>query len=116
MPWRFVIVADGHAQEGSRDVYRGHDDPGTVIARTHIPAAVREHPILTVVEEEIGGHGWCWWYVLDLWGLRDDDQGRWGRELNADVHVDLRLGGRHGQADDGDTAKKPSESHRVRPP
>src|SRR5262245_6011308 len=89
-----MVVPRWYEQDRARNELGSDDDPRAVVSRTHIPAAVREGPILPVVEEEIGGicrHGRRGRHVLDLRRLGDDDQ-RWrSGKLNADVHVHLSV-------------------------
>jgi len=91
---RSMVVPRWYKQDGTRHELGSNDDPRAVVSRTHIPAAVREGPVLPVVEKEIGGigrHGRRGRHVLDTWHLGDDDQ-RWRRgKVNADVHVYLSV-------------------------
>jgi len=92
---RGMVVPSWYEQERARHELGSNDDPRAVVSRPHMPAAVREGPILSVVEEEVGSigrrsrHGR---HVLDPWCLGDDDQRRRDRQMDPDVDVYLSAG------------------------
>jgi len=98
---RGMVVPRWYEQERARHELRSNDDPRAVVSRPHMPAAVREGPILSVVEEEVGGigrRGRDRRHILDPWCLRHDDQGRRDGQMDPDVHVYLSVD-RSGQGD-----------------
>ena len=104
---RLVIVAHGDAQEGSRDVGGFHGDPGAGIAGADIPPATDEGVTLPVVLKDVGRRVGN---VLDR--QSGDDHPLWRpREIDADAHVHLRLGGAPSQAGDGETESDHRISH-----
>src|SRR5262245_20737797 len=50
---RDVVVAHGHHQDRPWDELPPNQDPRSVVAATHVPAAVGEDPVLTAVEEDV---------------------------------------------------------------
>src|SRR5262249_4446697 len=88
---RNVVVPHRYEQDRTRHELRLHDDPWAVVPRAHIPAAVRESPVLAIEEEEVGGLGRPGRHVLDAWGLGNDNQGRRGGKMDADVDVHLSV-------------------------
>src|SRR6266446_9916483 len=54
---RDVVIPHRYEQDGPGHELRSDDDPRAVVSRAQVPAAVRKGPVLTIVEEEIGGLG-----------------------------------------------------------
>src|SRR5260370_2156875 len=109
MPRRLVVVAKRYWQQRSRDVRRGHDDPGTVVAGTGIPPTIGKRIVLAAVPKDVGrgGRG-----VVDResWNARPL---RGPGQIDPDVDVDLGLRGDRAHAGDGETTPDHSISHRA---
>ncbi len=102
-----VVVAHRDPQQGRGDELGRHGDPGTVVARAHVPTPADEGVALPVVLKDIG---WRSERVVDGEVWHDGPLRRPG-QIDADVHVHLRLGGRHGQAGDRETEAKHCVAH-----